>query len=200
MYDTLLSIGASDIETIDCEVDSIDVTFKVTTETKRLWVFISGKYSDEWYVESIRDYDDHDIYYYVTDRSIIYEERIYSYLTGEIIHEPTPGSSLSYPIVLNISTLVADINADIESAKEKYNGQALQITGTITFISDSAGMTGYYLYGTRGGEGLKVTCWVDDRDNKSLSVGQTVTFLGYMREVTIMNNTEIGDCTIVTPE
>ena len=57
-------------------------------------------------------------------------------------------------------------------------------------------MTGYYLHGEKGGEGLKITCWVYDENAVNLSVGDTATFVGAMREVTTVNNTEVGDCIV----
>ena len=57
-------------------------------------------------------------------------------------------------------------------------------------------MTGYYLWGEQGGTGLNITCWVDETDDIGLSVGDTVTFIGVMREVSTFNNTEIGLCVI----
>ena len=63
-------------------------------------------------------------------------------------------------------------------------------------ISDGGAMCGYYLYGKRGDEGLKITCWIEN-DMTQASVGQTKTFLGIVREVTTVNNTEIGKCKIV---
>lgn len=92
--------------------------------------------------------------------------------------------------------LANEINSNIEQAKEKYNGKLIQISGTVTFISDGGGMYGYYLYGARGEDGLKITCWVESNSN-NLHVGDSVTFIGTLREVTTFNNTEIGNCSIV---
>lgn len=97
---------------------------------------------------------------------------------------------------ISVSELVAEINKDKAAAGEKYNGQWIEITGTVTYISKGAGMTGYYLWGERGGSGLNITCWVDEADDTGLSVGDTVTFIGAMREVSTFNNTEIGLCVI----
>lgn len=97
---------------------------------------------------------------------------------------------------ISVSELVSEISKDKAAAGEKYNGQWIEITGTVTYISESAGMTGYYLWGERGGSGLNITCWVDEADDTGLSVGDTVTFIGAMREVSTFNNTEIGLCTI----
>lgn len=108
------------------------------------------------------------------------------------------GSVVSIPdFVISADTLISEINSDIDAAKEKYNGKTIEITGEITYISESAGMTGYYLCGERGGEGLKITCWVYEEKDPSISIGDTITFSGTMREVTLVNNTEIGECTIV---
>ena len=97
---------------------------------------------------------------------------------------------------ISVSELVSEINKDKAAAGEKYNGQWIEITGTITYISESAGMTGYYIWGERGGSGLNITCWVDEVDDTDLSVGDTVTFIGAMREVSTFNNTEVGLCVI----
>lgn len=97
---------------------------------------------------------------------------------------------------LSISELVAEINKDKDLAGEKYNGQWIEITGTVTYISDGGIMTGYYLWGERAGSGLNITCWVDEADDTDLSVGDTVTFIGVMREISTFNNTEIGLCVI----
>ena len=97
---------------------------------------------------------------------------------------------------ISVSELVSEINKDKTAAGEKYNGQWIEITGTVTYISEGAGMTGYYLWGERGGSGLNITCWVDEADDTGLSVGDTVIFIGAMREVSTFNNTEIGLCII----
>ena len=97
---------------------------------------------------------------------------------------------------VSVSELVNEIKKDKTAAGEKYNGQWIEITGKVTYISESAGMTGYYLWGERGGNGLNITCWVDEADDIGLSVGDTVTFIGAMREVSTFNNTEIGLCVI----
>lgn len=97
---------------------------------------------------------------------------------------------------LSVSELVAEINEDKDLAGEKYNGQWIEITGTVTYISDGGIMTGYYLWGERGGSGLNITCWVDEADDTGLFVGDTVTFIGAMREISTFNNTEIGLCVI----
>ena len=97
---------------------------------------------------------------------------------------------------ISVSELVSEINKDKAAAGEKYNGQWIEITGTITYISESAGVTGYYIWGERGASGLNITCWVDKVDDTDLSVGDTVTFIGAMREVSTFNNTEVGLCVI----
>lgn len=200
LHDALSSIGALDIKTIECEVDSVDVTFKIVTETKKLWASVGGKYGDEWYVEWIRNYDKSEIYYYVTDRSTIYEERIYSYETGEITHEPVPGSSSGYPFVVTIKEFTKEIKADVDAAKDKYNGKWIKITGRVTDYSryNSSSLSGYYLHGKYGKEGLKVVCWQNTgADLQFTKVGLKCTCIGKVREVSIGNATEIGDCQIV---
>jgi hypothetical protein len=114
----------------------------------------------------------------------------------EVVLPAGIGESSANPIVISVDELVSEINTDIDAAKAKYNGKWVEITGKITFVSDSAGMTGYYLHGEKGEEGLKITCWVYDENAVNLSVGDTATFLGAMREVTTFNNTEIGDCVV----
>lgn len=130
LLDTLSSIGASDIKAIECEVDLSDVTLKVITETKRLWVTIGGKYGVEWYVKWIRNYDESEICYYS-----INEEYIYSYETDEVIHEPSLGSSSKYPFVVSANEFANEIKNDIDAAKEKYNGKWVKITGRVTDYS-----------------------------------------------------------------
>ena len=115
----------------------------------------------------------------------------------ETISSPRFNAETDY--VISIEELVDEINADINAAKLKYNDTRIEITGSVTFISESAGMTGFYLYGTRGGEGLNITCWVYDdseQDTSHISVGDKITFIGTLREVTTFNNTEIGECII----
>jgi hypothetical protein len=194
LRDALTSIGVTDTKTIKCEVDSSSVTFKIITETKKLWASVGGKYGDEWYVEWIRNYDESEIYYYSTG-----EERLYSYETGEIIHEPAPGSRSKYPLVVTVEEFVYEINSDIDAAKDKYNGKWIEITGRVTDYSryNGGSMSGYYLYGEYGKEGLRIVCWQNKEDNTQFAkVGCTCTCLGIVREVTTVNATEIADCHI----
>ena len=195
----LLEIGVDDAVEAVCEIDnSFGLTLRITTKSKRLWVSIDDYFQEERNVEWIKDYDSSNHqYYYIADNLSYYNEPIYSYKTGELLIDKVDGESSSYPIVITTEQLVSEINANIDAAKEKYNGKWVKISGKVTFISQSAGMTGYYLYGKRGSEGLKITCWVDNQYAASLSVGVTVTFVGQMREVTIMNNTEIADCKVI---
>jgi Ca2+/Na+ antiporter len=200
LHDALLSIGATDIKTVKCEVDLSTVTFKIETETNKLWASVCGKYESEWYVEWIRNYDESDIYYYVTTRNTIYEERLYSYETGEIIYEPEPGNRSKYPIIVTVEEFVDEINADIESAKDKYNGKWVEITGRVTDYSryNSSSLSGYYLYGEYGDEGLRIVCWQNKgAELQFTKVGCMCTCTGLVREITTANATEIGDCRIV---
>ena len=195
LHDTLSSIGVSDIKTIDCEVDSSDVTFRIVTESKRLWAAVGGKYGTEWYVKWIRNYDESGIYYYST-----VEERLYSYETGEITHEPAPGSSSKYPFVVTVESFAKEIKKDVDAAKEKYNGKWVEITGKVTDYSryNDSSLSGYYLYGKHGKEGLKIVCWQNKgADLQFTKVGHMCTCTGVVREITTVNATEIGDCKIV---
>ena len=195
LHDTLLSIGASDIKAIECEVDSVDVTFKITTETKKLWVSVGGKYDDEWYVEWIRNYDKSEIYYYVAD----HEERLYSYKTDEIIYEPDPGSSFGYPFVVTVDEFACEIKADVNAAKDKYDGKWIKITGKVTDYSrySSSSLNGYYLQGKYDKEGLKIVCWQNgEADLQFTKVGCMCTCVGRVSEISTINTTEIVDCQI----
>lgn len=111
--------------------------------------------------------------------------------------ETLPGETKDNPIVITVDVLVEEINADIDSAKEKYNGKWIQITGDVVSYYTVAGMTGYYLYGDRGVSGLRIICWCDGDPYKSTMLGEIYTFVGIMREVTTFNATEIGECEIV---
>lgn len=197
LKNALEEIGVDDgIEAV-CETDNISgLTIKLTTETKRLWLGFDDLFDDIREVEWIKDYDDHSIYYYLSDELDYYNEPIYSYKTKEIIKDKIDGESEKYPLVITVEQLVDEINADISSAREKYNGKWVQVTGTIGYISDGGGMYGYYLYGKQGEDGLKITCWIEG-DIKHATVGATKTFLGIMREITLVNNTEIAKCKIV---
>lgn len=103
----------------------------------------------------------------------------------------------SNPAKVTVSELVAEINADIDAAKDKYNGKWIKITGKVTQVVDGGIMTGYYLYGKRGDSGLRIVCWRDGDIYKGAMVGNTFTFVGQVREITTFNATEIGDCTII---
>lgn len=117
-------------------------------------------------------------------------------VVDEIVLPTGIGESSANPIVISVADLVKEINADIDAAKEMYNGKWVEISGKVTYISESAGMTGYYLHGEKGGNGLKITCWVYDENAVNLSVGDSVTFVGAMREISTVNNTEIGLCVL----
>ena len=195
LHDALLSIGASDIKSIDCEVDSSDVTFRIVTETKRLWASVGGKYGTEWYVNWIRNYDESEIYYYASS-----EERIYSYETGEIIYEPVPGISSKYPLVVTVEAFANEIYADINAAGDKYNGKWVEITGRVTDYSryNGSSLSGYYLYGGYAKDGLKIVCWQNKGDDTQFTkVGRVCTCIGLVREVSTFNATEIANCQIV---
>lgn len=103
------------------------------------------------------------------------------------------------PGEVTVSELVAEINTNIDAAKSKYNGKWIKITGKVLDAGNVAGMTKFYLYGEYAGSGLKIICWVNKEVLKPFDyTGETHTFIGQVREITIMNATEIGDCTIVT--
>lgn len=191
----LKEIGVDDAVEAVCEVDnSFGMTLRVVTNSKRLWIGIDDYFQEKREVLWVKDYDsDHTLYYYISN-DLNYNEPIFSYTTGELLVDKVDGESSTYPIKITATQLVNEINSDIDSAKQRYNGKWVEITGEITFVSKSAGMTGYYLHGYGGSSGLKITCWVYDNNAVNLSVGDTATFIGTMREVTIMNNTEIGDC------
>lgn len=92
------------------------------------------------------------------------------------------------------SSFASEIKADPESAAEKYNGQWIEITGTVTFFSDGGAMSGYYLYGQRSDNGVNIVCWTSDKSTVFVTVGDTVTFVGVVRDVTASGITEIGLC------
>ena len=102
------------------------------------------------------------------------------------------------PGKVTIEQLVAEINANIDSAKTKYNGQWIEITGKVLTADNIAGMTRFYLYGKTGDSGLHICCWVKEAvQEPSNYQGKVYTFLGQVREITIMMATEIGDCQII---
>ncbi len=197
MKKVLDEIGVDDSTEAVCEVDNFStLTIKLTTKTKQLWVCFGDLLDDIREIEWIKDYNDHSIYYYLPEKNHYYNEPIYSYKTNEIIKDKIDGLSEKYPLIVSVEQLVQEINADIQSASERYNGKWVQITGTVSYVSDGGDMYGYYLYGIRGAEGLKITCWIET-ENKKFSVGDKKTFLGKMREVSLLNNTEIADCKVV---
>jgi hypothetical protein len=198
LENVLLEIGVDDALEAICEKDnSVGLTLRLTTKTKRLWISIDDYFDDVREVNWIKDYDNN-IYYYISNE-LNYNKPIYSYKSGEIIKDKVDGESEEYPLIITADQLVNEINTDIKAAKEKYNGKWIQITGTVTYVSEysiGGGLYGYYLYGKFADEGLKITCWMDD-SKKRAYVGETKTFLGIMREVTTVNNTEITKCKIV---
>lgn len=170
-------------------------------------VYDSLAFGDDFYVADSLKYD---------DKGNIIKD-IYSYKTGELLeakneeaikaaeeekrkqqeeYENTPGNTSKKPIVVTINKFVNEIVEDIEAAKEKYNGKWIQITGTVKDISDAGDMIGYYIYGAKGVPGLKITCWVYN-EKLVANIDQEVTFKGIVREVSTVNNTEIGECTLV---
>lgn len=102
------------------------------------------------------------------------------------------------PGEVTVTELVAEINKDIDAAKSKYNDKWIKITGKVLSADNVAGMTKFYLYGEFGDSGLRIICWVNDEILKPFEyTGETHTFIGQVREITVVNATEIGDCTIV---
>ena len=92
--------------------------------------------------------------------------------------------------------LAAEINSNKEKSGQKYNGQQIEITGTISDISDGGTMMGYYVHGKRGDSGLRIICWVDKTADPDLGIGDNVVFEGILREVSTVNATEIAFCKI----
>ena len=116
--------------------------------------------------------------------------------TPEPVKEP--GSSRSTPIVVTASQLANEINSNTDTAKTKYNGKWVQITGKVLSAHNVAGMTSFYLHGEKGGSGLKVVCWVNEEVLKPFDYrGETHAFIGQVREVSAVNSTEIGNCEII---
>ena len=108
------------------------------------------------------------------------------------------GVTKSNPGIVTVDELVKEIKSDIDGAKEKYNGKWVQITGKVLSAHNVAGMTSFYLYGEKGGSGLRIVCWVNEEVLKPFDyTGETHTFIGQVREITTVNATEIGDCEIV---
>ncbi len=109
-----------------------------------------------------------------------------------------PGSSRSVPIVVTASHFASEINSNTDAAKAKYNGKWVQIAGKVLSAHNVAGMTSFYLYGEKGGSGLRVVCWVNEEVLKPFDYrGETHTFMGQVREVSTVNSTEIGNCEII---
>jgi hypothetical protein len=109
-----------------------------------------------------------------------------------------PGNSRSNPIVVTSSQFANEIKSNTDAAKTKYNGKWVQITGKVLSAHNVAGMTSFYLYGEKGGPGLKVVCWVNEEVLKPFDYkGETHTFIGQVREVSTANSTEIGNCEMI---
>lgn len=109
------------------------------------------------------------------------------------------GADREHPFVLTADELAAEINADIDAAKAKYNGKWVKITGTVTDYSrySADDLSGYYLYGNYGVEGLRIVCWQNKGAWKqNEKIGDVCTCVGQVREITTFNATEIGDCEI----
>ena len=120
--------------------------------------------------------------------------------TPDATPEPVkePGSSRSNPIVVAASQFANEINSNTDAAKTRYNGKWVQITGKVLSAHNVAGMTSFYLYGERGGSGLKIVCWANKEVLKPFDYrGETHTFVGQVREVSTANSTEIGNCEII---
>lgn len=115
--------------------------------------------------------------------------------------EPGPGETREMAYVLTVNEFVKEIMKNKEAAAKKYNGKYVELTGKITDISTvGKKLTGYYVNGKKGGSGLKITCWVSDSISLSLFTGSKATFRGIVREITTVNNTEIGECEIIKKE
>lgn len=103
------------------------------------------------------------------------------------------------PGEVTVAELVAEINANKDAAKSKYDEKWIKITGKVLDAHTVAGMTSFYLHGEKGGSGLRIVCWVNEEVLKPFDYrGKTYTFIGQVREITTVNATEIGDCSIVT--
>ena len=118
-----------------------------------------------------------------------------------VVKEEKPAAPLgssSNPIVVTASQFVNEIKSNTDAAKTKYNGKWAQISGKVLSAHNVAGMTSFYLYGEKGGSGLKVVCWVNKEVSKPFDYkGETHTFVGQVREVSTANSTEIGNCEII---
>lgn len=197
--EVLESIGVTDISSVTCETESFgSVTLKVDTDRRSLWISIDEDVDNVWSVEWTRDYEETSKYYYTAfDWNHI---DLYSYETGKLIKEASYGSSRMKPYKLTAQELATEINSNIDAAKAKYNGKWVQITGKVTDYSrySSDNLSGYYLYGKYGGEGLKIVCWQNKGALKQFDkVGDTCTCIGQVREVTTVNSTEIVNCEII---
>lgn len=135
---------------------------------------------------------------------VVVEETQTPVLVEQEVEEPVvivveePGSSRSNPIVVTASQFVNEIKTNTDTAKTKYNGKWVQITGKVLSAHNTAGMTSFYLYGEKGGSGLRVVCWVNEEVLKPFDYrGETHTFVGQVREVSTVNSTEISNCKII---
>lgn len=103
------------------------------------------------------------------------------------------------PGKVTIEQLVSEINANIDAAKAKYNGQWIEITGKVLDADNVAGMTRFCIYENTGVDNFRIVCWINEEVLKPFDYqGDTVVFLGQMREITTFNATEIGDCQIIS--
>lgn len=110
------------------------------------------------------------------------------------------GSDRNRPYVITADELAQEIDTDIDAAKKKYNGKWVKITGVVTDYSrySSDDLSGYYLYGNYGKDGLKIVCWQNKGAFKqNEKIGDACTCIGQVREISTVNSTEIGNCEIV---
>lgn len=223
--DVFEQIGVETVKSVEVRADEETGTiYDVYVETERGKISVMPvKNIDGWEIlwvsnntvyESLAYGDD----FYVTD-SLKYDEEgrlirdIYSFRTGELAEAKSeeaiadaekekeeelkiPGNSSPYPIVVTMDDFVSEIKQDKFAAGLKYDDKWIQITGTVSAIVDGGDMYGYYIYGGRYDEGLKIICWVYG-DEKVASIADTVTFKGLVREITTVNVTEITYCTVV---
>lgn len=111
--------------------------------------------------------ESHDFTFYVTDDEVVSIREGLDYVYD------TSGSA-------NAETLAAETDVqtvkvgDIYPDASAYDGQRVEITGTVLSVREFSDMNGYYLYGWTG-NGL--CCWVYET-SKSVNAGETVTFRG----------------------
>lgn len=116
-----------------------------------------------------------------------------TYSNGEVII----GSDKQCPYVLTVEDFYEELSKDFQSASQKYSGKWIKITGKITDTSDAGG---YYIYGkktTTGYNDMRIICRCIDSSYSSIAVGNTKTFLGFIKNITKGDPIEIGGCEIV---